>query len=274
MKKTLIFALIALFVFGVSQCGLAAVEKVRSAAGVKGGLYAGTYGIGAEYLFRLPKVSVLKDLYLRASLSITDSQNVTSKRWHRFLPLSVDGVAYITNNLYAGAGLNFPLYMSDKMKGSLGGQIYVGAETAMWQGKIFADLGYGYLKTTSSSTRSNFDGINFIVGYRQTLGTIIVEEEKPAVVAAPVPEVAAPVAAPEIKAEEKAAEEIAIEEEVVSKGEIISYKIKPGDTLSQIALEHFGDPGLYPELAELNKIKNPDLIYAGQTLKIDLGLKR
>lgn len=47
-----------------------------------------------------------------------------------------------------------------------------------------------------------------------------------------------------------------------------TYKIKKGDTLSEIAQKH----GLKTkELAKKNNIKNPDKIYAGRTLKLNRG---
>ena len=45
----------------------------------------------------------------------------------------------------------------------------------------------------------------------------------------------------------------------------VTYKIKSGDTLSGIA-QKFGTT--VSKLAQLNNIKNVNLIYAGQTLKI------
>jgi len=48
-----------------------------------------------------------------------------------------------------------------------------------------------------------------------------------------------------------------------------SYTVKWGDTLSQIALDFYGNPRSYPEIQQANsEIVNPDLIYAGDTLKI------
>ncbi len=47
-----------------------------------------------------------------------------------------------------------------------------------------------------------------------------------------------------------------------------TYTIKPGDTLSAICKKRYGDAFLYPKLAKYNGIKNPNLIYAGHTLKI------
>lgn len=48
----------------------------------------------------------------------------------------------------------------------------------------------------------------------------------------------------------------------------IQYTIKPGDTLTGIALKFTGRASNYKKLAELNNISNPDLIYAGNKLII------
>ncbi len=48
------------------------------------------------------------------------------------------------------------------------------------------------------------------------------------------------------------------------------YVIKSGDTLSKIAKEYYGDPMKYPVIFEANRevIKDPDLIYPGQNIRI------
>ena len=46
------------------------------------------------------------------------------------------------------------------------------------------------------------------------------------------------------------------------------YEIEKGDTLWSIAEKFLDDPKRYPEIAELNNIKNPDLIYTGNKLFI------
>ena len=46
------------------------------------------------------------------------------------------------------------------------------------------------------------------------------------------------------------------------------YTIQRGDTLSSICKKFYGDASLYPKLAAANNIKNPDLIYTGNTLSI------
>ena len=49
-----------------------------------------------------------------------------------------------------------------------------------------------------------------------------------------------------------------------------SYTVVAGDTLSKIAKREYGDAGQWKRIYEANKdtIKNPDLIYPGQTFKI------
>ena len=47
-----------------------------------------------------------------------------------------------------------------------------------------------------------------------------------------------------------------------------SYAIRSGDTLSAICKKYYGSAGYYSLLAKYNGIKNPNLIYAGHTLKL------
>lgn len=48
------------------------------------------------------------------------------------------------------------------------------------------------------------------------------------------------------------------------------YQVKPGDSLSKIAKEFYGDAGKYGAIFEANKpmLADPDKIYPGQTLRI------
>ena len=51
------------------------------------------------------------------------------------------------------------------------------------------------------------------------------------------------------------------------------YEVKSGDTLSKIAKTFYGNANRYPEIFEANKpmLKDPDLIYPGQMLRIPGG---
>lgn len=44
--------------------------------------------------------------------------------------------------------------------------------------------------------------------------------------------------------------------------------MKTRQSLWDIAAHYFGDPFAYPELARLSRIRNPDLIYPGDIIRI------
>ena len=48
------------------------------------------------------------------------------------------------------------------------------------------------------------------------------------------------------------------------------YTVERGDSLSKIAKQHYGDANRWKDLFEANKevIKNPDLIYPGQQIRV------
>jgi len=55
-----------------------------------------------------------------------------------------------------------------------------------------------------------------------------------------------------------------------SKLRIVTHVVVKGDTLWDIAEEYVKNPFRYPELAELSKIKNPDLIYPYDLVRIHI----
>ncbi|NNL75866.1 MAG: peptidoglycan-binding protein LysM [Desulfobacterales bacterium] len=57
---------------------------------------------------------------------------------------------------------------------------------------------------------------------------------------------------------------------VVAEEETVFYVIEKGDTLSKIAKHWYGDATKYPTIFEANRevIKDADLIYPGQTIRI------
>ncbi|MDH5301967.1 MAG: LysM peptidoglycan-binding domain-containing protein [Gammaproteobacteria bacterium] len=48
----------------------------------------------------------------------------------------------------------------------------------------------------------------------------------------------------------------------------VTHRVTSGDTLWGIAARYLGDPYQFPALVEVNDIKNPDLIYPGEVVKI------
>ena len=57
-------------------------------------------------------------------------------------------------------------------------------------------------------------------------------------------------------------------------GYIGLHVVRPGDTLSKIARDHYGDPGRFNDIVRANPlvISNPNLIFPGQQLKIPIGV--
>src|SRR5262245_57944714 len=53
-------------------------------------------------------------------------------------------------------------------------------------------------------------------------------------------------------------------------GSMRTYKVKPGDTLSKISQQFFGDPNQYQKIFDANrdKLSDPNKIQPGQELKI------
>jgi LysM repeat protein len=241
-----------------------------------GGVYAGGYAIQGDMLSRLPKMYGLDDLYLRVGAAYVDTYNLPpTKDWRRFAPFYVDGMWYFMDNVYVGAGLNFPFKVSDDESGNLGGQAYLGGDLPFWLGKLYAEAGYSVLRR---EVGASFKDIHVMAGYRYDYATIFVPDKVKEVKPEPKPVIR---------------EEIEIEEEIEIitpvppapkpapkptpkrlPPNIIIYKIKEGDTLSHIAERYYGYWRMYPAIAELNDIEDPALIYTGDTLKIDLNLKK
>lgn len=59
-----------------------------------------------------------------------------------------------------------------------------------------------------------------------------------------------------------------------AEGPVEYYTIESGDTLSKLAKKYYGDPMQYPKIFKANKevIKDPDLIYPGQKIRIPTGM--
>ena len=57
----------------------------------------------------------------------------------------------------------------------------------------------------------------------------------------------------------------------VAQENVVNYTVKKGDTLWAIAKQYLGSGTKYPQIAQENNIKNPNLIYPGQVFKITVG---
>lgn len=70
------------------------------------------------------------------------------------------------------------------------------------------------------------------------------------------------------KSEDKVAVLSTTKTREVSKELPKTHTVIKGDTLWKICKKHLGDGAKYSEIAKLNGIKNPDLIYPGQVIKL------
>ncbi len=117
--------------------------------------------------------------------------------------------------------------------------------------------------TGSAPTVEDMEKIVLCAGNQHGIGQVDcqIEVDEPP----PPPEVSA---APEAAAEASAPKESA--PQVAPAPQSVFYTVQPGDSLSKIAAEHYGDAMKYPLIFEANKpmLKDPDKIYPGQSLRI------
>ena len=58
---------------------------------------------------------------------------------------------------------------------------------------------------------------------------------------------------------------------IAAEPRIIEYVVVKGDTLWDIAEKYHNDPFQYPKLAQMSNIENPDLIYPGDIVRIQIS---
>ena len=64
---------------------------------------------------------------------------------------------------YFGLGLNYDVYTTGKVGGSLGGQGFYGVEGEAGEGNLYAEVGYGAIRTGFSPA---YVGLMAVLGYR------------------------------------------------------------------------------------------------------------
>ena len=165
MKCSSVLALVVFFSCSLCPASFSAISS-GNVVGLGAGLLAGMSGLSGEMLLHAPQGQFFTDnSFLRVSLALTDSGNLTpSSEWRRFMPLSLDVIYYFTDSGYVGAGLNFPLKVSDGLTGQPGGQYFVGADLKTeYFGRIYSELGYGSLNILNEKS---FAGAYFMFGLR------------------------------------------------------------------------------------------------------------
>ena len=167
MRRTGILGLIFLLI--LSYAALSADQFERT-LGLGGGVFAGMSGIKGDLSFCLPGMLNMDNFYLSIGLAYTDSKNLSPKQeWRKLLPLSLDGIFYLSENAYIGGGLNYPLIVSDNETPDNGSEIFLGAEFKMDPTKrIYAEVGYSIVRMVN---KSPFKGASFILGLRHDIAT-------------------------------------------------------------------------------------------------------
>ena len=64
---------------------------------------------------------------------------------------------------YIGLGINYDVYTTGQKSGSFGGQAYYGMEGNFGPGQLFAEFGYGTIRTGFSP---DYAGLGAVLGYR------------------------------------------------------------------------------------------------------------
>ncbi len=116
----------------------------------------------------------IENASMRIALGYTQAENKVQaykdQGWPaKFAPLYIDGLIPIpadwTGGLdaYAGGGLNYTLKTSQLGQTNIGFQLILGAQTDMFDGKVFGELNWGVLRWTP---RPAYWGMGLTLGYR------------------------------------------------------------------------------------------------------------
>ena len=141
-------------------------KRFRFEVGMVGGLLSSATGLGGEFRFPLPYIIGPTTTALRTSLGYYQSEDSS----RRYVPLQVDAVFYFPPGWftgvhnYLGVGLNYIVLTTGRTSGTIGGQVFYGVESPGFGGKLFAEMGYGYLRTGFSAAQK---GTTLLIGFRK-----------------------------------------------------------------------------------------------------------
>ncbi|MFC1568375.1 hypothetical protein ACFL37_01595 [Candidatus Margulisiibacteriota bacterium] len=133
------------------------------------GLFAATTGALGELRLPLPYIFGPATSSLRLAGGLCQSEDMST----RYASIHVDCIlnfpaGWFTGvENYLGGGLNHVVRMTGPDTGTIGAQVFYGIESRGFGGKLFGEMGYGTLR---SSTVSAHKGISVMVGYRRDWG--------------------------------------------------------------------------------------------------------
>lgn len=156
--------------FGMGLETAAEVGMVAGMLGLSGNVVlADPMGLGA--MVGLPANAVAYKL----GLGYAQGNDTNSKSW-KAVPIVVDGLISLPADMmggietFVGGGINYVVYRSGQTGGSLGGQIYVGAQGDLGLGlggKTYGELGYSILRTgTSDKGAYSSKSVSVLVGQK------------------------------------------------------------------------------------------------------------
>ncbi|MBI5400462.1 hypothetical protein HZB07_07685 [Candidatus Saganbacteria bacterium] len=137
----------------------------RGEAGIIAGMFGGATGIFGE--LRLPLRYVFGPATTSYRVGGGLTQNADDNR--RYVTVDFDGIInYPAGWLsgvdnYLGAGINYVVLTSGRIAGTFGGEVFYGVESRGFGGKLFAELGYGILR---SGVSPSLKGTTVLLGYR------------------------------------------------------------------------------------------------------------
>jgi hypothetical protein len=135
---------------------------------VEGGLVAGMLGVSGNVLLADPMgLGAMVGLPANAVMyklgaGYVTGNDMNSKTW-KAIPLTIGGVVMLPADMmggietFVGGGINYVVYRSGQTGGSIGGDVYVGAQGDLGMGgKTYGQLGYSIVRTGDGGTKGSF----------------------------------------------------------------------------------------------------------------------
>ncbi|NQT30114.1 MAG: hypothetical protein HQ596_06055 [Candidatus Saganbacteria bacterium] len=147
-------------------------EVVRQPSQIEIGATVGIFANSTSFFpeIRLPLSYIVGPALSSLRISGGIAQSMDTQR--RYVPLSVD---FILNyppgwfsgvENYLGVGVNFVVLTTGWKTGSLGGEVFYGIDSSGFGGKIFGELGYGFLNSGAFPSQR---GATLLIGYRRKI---------------------------------------------------------------------------------------------------------
>jgi hypothetical protein len=142
------------------------VPRFSFEPGILAGLLGGATGIFAEVRIPLPLIIGPAATSFRVVGGIAQSEDTS----RRYAPVQLDFIlnfppGWFTGvENYLGFGPNYVVRTTGKKSGQIGGEVFYGVESDGFGGKVYGEMGYGFLRTGFTS---DHEGVSVLVGHRR-----------------------------------------------------------------------------------------------------------